>query len=132
MTEKTEQLKTEFNTRLEAMGTEIRSMFEQMMLQMKSITKSAIVEVSEGSGGVSSSKARMKSVIVTGTKAFTTPMTDHVDLTELGRIHTKLSKLECPRFNGIDFKGWLLKIEQFFVVDQNQSTGQGQNGYDAS
>ena len=45
---------------------------------------------------------------------------DQLDLTEVGRPQTKLSKLECPRFGGTDFKGWYLKIEQFFAVDQTR------------
>ena len=78
------------------------------------------MELTEGSGGVSSSELKMKSAMVTGNKTFSTPFTGHVDLTEIGRLHTKLSKLECPRFDGTDFKGWLLKMEQFFVVDQTR------------
>ena len=63
---------------------------------------------------------KMKSAMVTSIKAFTTLFTGHVDLTKIGRIHTKLSKLECPRFDGADFKRWLLKMEQFFMVDQTR------------
>ena len=37
------------------------------------------------------------------------------------RSLTKYSKLECPHFDGIDFRGWLLKIEQFFEADQTKS-----------
>ena len=35
MAEKTEQLRTEFRTSIEAMGMEMRTMFEKMMIQMK-------------------------------------------------------------------------------------------------
>ena len=61
---------------------------------------------------------KMKSAMVTGTKSFTTPFTGHVDITEIDRINTKLSKLKCPHFDEVDFKRWLLKMEQFFMVDQ--------------
>ena len=111
MVEKTEQLRMEFRTSMEVMGIEMRSMFEKKMIQMKSTNKTSMVELSEGSGGVSFSEVKMKSAMVTSTKAFTTPSTGHVDLTKIGRFLTKLSKLECPCFDGSDFKRWLLKME---------------------
>ena len=111
MADKTEQLRTEFHASIEAMGAEMRSMFEKLMR-----SKDHSVEESSGSGGVSSFKARLKSVMVTGNKTFTHASKEHIDLTEIGRPHTKLAKLECPRFDGNDFKSWFLKIEQFFMM----------------
>lgn len=34
---------------------------------------------------------------------------------------TRLSRLEFPRFNGDNFRGWLLRCEQFFEVDNTPS-----------
>ena len=36
------------------------------------------------------------------------------------RTQTKYSKLECPNFENENFKGWLLKMEQFFKADQTR------------
>ena len=30
------------------------------------------------------------------------------------KINFRRSKLECPRFDGYDFLGWYMKVEQFF------------------
>ena len=30
------------------------------------------------------------------------------------RINSRRSKLDCPRFDGYDFLGWHMKVEQFF------------------
>ena len=30
------------------------------------------------------------------------------------KINSSRSKLECPRFDGYDFLGWYMKVEQFF------------------
>ena len=43
-----------------------------------------------------------------------------LDLTGSSRALTKYPKLECPRFDGCDFKGWLLKMDQFFEADQTK------------
>ena len=118
--EKTEQLRVEFHTSIEAMGAEMRGMFEKVMIQMRSNNNNARVEDSGASKGVDSSEVRLKSVVATGNKSFRTTSTDNLDLTEPGRSQTKLSKLECPRFDGTDFKGWYLKMEQFFVVDHTR------------
>ena len=45
---------------------------------------------------------------------------DVLDLIRLARPFTKYSKLECPRFDVVDLRGWLLKIEQFFDADQTK------------
>ena len=57
---------------------------------------------------------------VTGNRGFTQSSTEHMDLTTGSRLQTKLSKLECPRFYGENFRGWLLKMEQFFEADQTK------------
>ena len=67
------------------------------MVQRKSKDNDVSGAESDGSGEGGSSEVKMKSTMVTGGKVFT-PSIDHIDLTELGRHHTKLSKLECSRF----------------------------------
>lgn len=42
------------------------------------------------------------------------------DVSNTTRFPSNYTKITCPRFNGEDFRGWLLKIEQFFVVDNTQ------------
>lgn len=39
---------------------------------------------------------------------------------EVARVPTKYSKLECPKFVGNDFKGWLLKIKQFLKANRTR------------
>ena len=67
MTAKIDQMRTEFRTNIEAMGAEMRKLFEQVMLQMKAKDKDNGTE-SRGSGEGASSKARMEYVMVTGGK----------------------------------------------------------------
>ena len=35
-------------------------------------------------------------------------------LSNSGKFNSRRSKLECPRFDGFDFLGWKLKVEQYF------------------
>ena len=72
--------------------------------------------------GSGSARLKMKTVdtTVTGNRGLTQSYTKHIDLTTGSRLQTKLSKLECPRFYGENFKGWLLKMEQFFEADQTK------------
>ena len=37
------------------------------------------------------------------------------------QIPSRLSRVDFPRFNGVDFRGWLYKSEQFFEVDETPS-----------
>ena len=40
---------------------------------------------------------------------------DHSNFSgDSSRLHYKRSKLECPKFDGYDFLGWKLKLEQYF------------------
>ena len=68
MAKKIEQLMIKFHTSIEAMGTEMRNMFEKMMIQMKSTNTTSTVELLEGARGVFFSEMKMKSAMVTGTK----------------------------------------------------------------
>ena len=54
-------------------------------------------------------------------KEFSQTKTETLNLTSF-MTFTKHSKLERPCFNGVDFKGWLLKIEQFFEADQTKES----------
>ena len=44
----------------------------------------------------------------------------HIDLTEASKITTKYIKLTCLKFDGTDFKGWLLQMDQFLEVDKTK------------
>ena len=52
MTEKKEQLHTEFHTSIKAMRTEMRGMFEKIMIQMRANNNDARVEDFGGFKGV--------------------------------------------------------------------------------
>ena len=110
-----EQLRTEMC----AIGADLRRLFEQLLEKGDSNSKDSQVRQS-GSGG--STDVKMKVVATPGleTRASTQTVTEHIDLTSGSRLPTKFSKLECPRFDGENFRGWLLKIEQFFEADQTR------------
>ncbi|OMO55249.1 hypothetical protein COLO4_36099 [Corchorus olitorius] len=91
-----EQNRSEIHASVEAMGTEMRQMFEKLMLKINSnITATNLIEPS------GSTKSRP--IIVSEEKSF-----------------TKHTKLQCPHFNDDDFLGWKLKVEQFFAADNTK------------
>lgn len=47
----------------------------------------------------------------------TTNLTLTTELQSSTRVPSNYTKITCPRFDVEDFRGWLLKMEQFFVVD---------------
>ena len=53
-------------------------------------------------------------------RGVTQSKTEILDLTGLAKSLTKYSKLKCPHFDRVDFRGWLLKIEQFFETGQTK------------
>ena len=115
-----EQLRKDMEARFEAASLESRQMFAQIMLKFDT----SPVGGTEGSGSIGSSEMRQKGMLgVTGEiKGVTPTVTENLDLTGGARMLTKYSKLECPRFDGEDFRGWLLKIQQFFEADQTRES----------
>ncbi|OMO90078.1 Retrotransposon gag protein [Corchorus olitorius] len=96
-----EQLRNEFRGSLEAVGAEMRQLFSQVMLKLGSSSSSQIPEtpINVSTSRTNDSVQR----IATDPKPF-----------------TKHSKLQCPRFNGEDFLGWKIKIDQFFEADETE------------
>ena len=83
------------------------------------------IDNAEGTG---SSDIEHKSIMVTrgNNNTFTLSTTKHIDLINPSRFQTKYSKLKCPRFDGTNFKGWLLQIEL-----SHFRKGQGTHSHDA-
>ena len=110
-----EQLRWELENRLENASLESRKMYEQIMLRFDALK-------GEGSGSTGASDLKLKDGggALEVNRGVTQSKTEILDLTGLARPFTKYSKLECPRFDGVDFRGWLLKIEQFFEADQTK------------
>ena len=104
-----EQLRKEMQTRLEAASLEMRKVFSQIMFKFKSSQRNGL----EGSSSIRALDLKQKCILgVTGeTRRTTKAYTEVVDFIGTSRPFTKYYKLECPRFDGVDFKGWLLKIE---------------------
>ncbi|OMO99868.1 Retrotransposon gag protein [Corchorus capsularis] len=91
-----EQTRFDFCAGMDAMGKEMRQMFEKLLLKIDSnITAKNLIEPS--------GSTESRPIIVSDEKQFT----EH-------------SKLQCPRFNGDDFLGWKLKVEQFFAADNTE------------
>ncbi|OMO60863.1 hypothetical protein CCACVL1_23829 [Corchorus capsularis] len=98
--ESSEHLRTEFKTSLEAAAAEMRQLFAQVTLKLGSSSSSQIPE--------------------TPINASTSRINDSVQPTTDPKPFTKHSKLQCPRFNGEDFLGWKIKINQFFEADETE------------
>lgn len=93
---------------LESMGSKMRDMVEKLMLHLSS-SKSVDGDVSTEGGSIV-----MKDKSVLGMPKFL----GAIGSSETNRLQTKLPKLECPHFDGNDFRGWWLQIEQFFEADE--------------
>ena len=104
-----EQLRSE----MRAMGADLRRLFEQLLRKPESNSKESEVGQTGSSG---SADVKLKAMVTPGpeNRGLTQSVTGHIDLTDGTRFHTKYSKLECPRFDGENFHGWLLKMDQFF------------------
>ena len=88
---------------IEKMGTEMRSMFEQLMSR----------EIGKNQGAtMGDSSSNSKAV----------PLPDVVEAGELidgdSSRFCKHRRLDCPRFDGENFTGWLMKLEQFFEAER--------------
>ena len=47
---------------------------------------------------------------------FIQELDSHTSFLDTVKGHVHRSKLECPRFEGYDFLGWHMKVEQYFEV----------------
>ena len=96
-------------TEIEKVGTEMRAMFEQLM--NKDVVKNTgthVLTTLASKDGTSSSNLK---------EVPPTLLVELVD-TSSGCFHrsSKPTKLEYPYFDGGDFFGWFIKLEQFLKV----------------
>ena len=97
---------------IEKVGSEMRAMFEQLMARDdvrngKNISLTDSTGSKEG-GGVSQPRAVNSSAT-----------TDSGNSSGGGFNHfCRHGRLECPKFDGGDFSGWIMKLEQFFESEK--------------
>ncbi|XWS65218.1 hypothetical protein CRYUN_Cryun05aG0073500 [Craigia yunnanensis] len=125
MTAATEQLRKEIETRLGSTGMETRKMFEKIMLKFDSSRGLGF----EASGSTQSTDLKQKGIVgVHGEdRVLLSSIVENIDLTGGPKILTKYSRLELPQFEGVDFRGWILKEEQFFKADQTREQDKVRN-----
>ncbi|XVE59867.1 hypothetical protein DITRI_Ditri05aG0081600 [Diplodiscus trichospermus] len=106
---KLESTTVEMRNGLETMGIDVRKMFELMMLKLETSFNTSSLEETTSS---KTTNSRLKGVLAEGNenRAIVGFQKEQGNLTEPSRLLTKSSKIECPRFEGVDFRGWLLKI----------------------
>ena len=94
---------------IEKMGTEMRAMFEQIMAKEGKTQGSTSLDSSHGKGVDCSSPLKSVSTSVA---------VNPVEMTS-GDFNRscKHGRLECPRFDGDNFSGWLMKTDQFFEAE---------------
>ena len=94
---------------IEKMGTEMRAMFEQIMAKEGKTQGSTSLDSSHGKGVDCSSPSKSVSTSVA---------VNPVEMTS-GDFNRscKHGRLECPRFDGDNFSGWLMKTDQFFEAE---------------
>ena len=97
------------------------------LLSSKNPPLTAVELASSGSGsGVvdlgSSANNQKSGAVISGVKGLsnlrgksvTTGTENQTTSSDFMKLNPRRSKLDCPRFNGFDFLGWRLKVEQFF------------------
>ena len=104
---------SQLRVEMEQLGTDMRRMFEQMMLKMETNNgKHAVESVDEGSRnnlGIESSQLKFgQSGLTEAARA----------VNGLTYRPCKHSHLDYPKFKGEDFSGWFMKLEQFFEAEK--------------
>ena len=97
---------------LDQLGSDMRRLFEQMMTKMEAGKTSAeiVEEGSRSKSGIETSQLNSGQSVVT--------MAISDDAKETNHRYCKHSRLECPKFEGDDFDGWLMKLAQYFKVEK--------------
>ena len=116
---KLDQMAELLRSEIRAMGANLRKLFEQLMGKVGVPSNDLKTRVSSCTR---STALKMKAVTTPRpmNKQVTQSVIEHIDLTVGSRVQTKYSKLECPKFDEENFKGWRMKIEQFFEADQTR------------
>ena len=100
----------QLRTDLEQLSTDMRRLFEQVISKVDA-GKAAMESAGGGSRGNGSiESAQLKS----GQSTVTSIIVD--DVGEANPRYCRYSRLECPKFEGEDFEGWLMRLEQYFEV----------------
>ena len=89
------QLRAEMQKGIDTLGANIKKVIELVMMKHDRPSKGLVAE--------KSSKVIRETMM--GTMMTSQNTSTHIDLTEPSRISTKYSKLSCPKFEGLDFKG---------------------------
>ena len=119
----TEQMRAEIKSELEqgmlSVQKELEKMFFGMLSKVTSISAGkSIFDVLETGSPVETQKSVSNSTVVATASQRTMVMELELEKSnssgELAKINPRRSKLDCPKFDGYDFLGWRLKVEQFF------------------
>ena len=100
---------------MEQRDADVKCMFEQLMLKMEGHTTGKVVvelpaHVEKSKGDSSASETKIVKPLISGqTLEFTGD--------DFFRSY-KQGRLDYPRFDGTDFSGWLMKMEQYFETGQ--------------
>ena len=95
------QLRKEIQDGIDKNGAETRKMIEQFMLKFE-VSKG--VGLTEGSGSFGDKQQKVMGLAIKG-RGVSLARTEHIDLTGTSKSLTKYSKLECPWFDGTNFRG---------------------------
>ena len=95
-------------SRLETLEADIKKSFEQFMLKFEASGKT--IRIEELSSG-EATEVMVKSAMVNEPNKLNLVVFERGADGEISRFSTKYTKLECPKFDGSDFRGWLLKME---------------------
>ena len=105
----------QLRSEMEQLGNDMRRMFEQIMNKMdssNSIGKQAADSMGEGSKG--NAGLEMETLKPDSVGMLVEPLT----MGDSTYKHYRYGHLDCPKFDGTNFPGWIMKLEQFFEVEK--------------
>ena len=94
---------------IEKLGTKMRTMFEQLM------AKDGGSKIMSSFGGNNEGQSTQHKTVAPSLVVETMETSR-----EMANRSYKSHKLECPRFDGENFIGWLMKLDQFFESEKVQ------------
>ena len=96
---------------MEQLSADVKHMFDQLMAKFEGRNAGKVVVELPEEVDKSKEESRVSETKLQRTNGSGGMFNGFGD--DFTRIY-KASKLECPRFDGTDFPGWLLKVEQYF------------------
>ena len=94
------QLRSKLKSSLDIIGSNVKKMFEQVMLKMDSSSKGIGVEES---CTIRMIKAKLKAVLAKGHMELPQARMEQAERVETSKFTTKYIKLKCPKFDGSNF-----------------------------